>query len=144
MSPLSKGYRELPHTADVYLEVFAPTIDEAFEQAGLAVFDTMTDIRLVEPKLTKEIEVEAEDLKSLLFEFIRELLYLFDVEGVLYSYFKLKVFRNKIFKLKGIMKGEKFNPAKHSSKTEVKAPTYSQMEFIEEKNKILIRFVLDI
>ncbi|MHA1835805.1 MAG: archease, partial [Candidatus Odinarchaeia archaeon] len=39
---------------------------------------------------------------------------------------------------------EKFNPAKHPSKTEVKAPTYSQMEFIEEKNKILIRFVLDI
>jgi SHS2 domain-containing protein len=139
------GYKELPHTADVYYEAYGPDLNSVFERIGEALFNTMTDIKKIEPKKTREIKVEAEDLESLVFEFIRELLYILDVEEELFSQFKIKIteFKDK-FLLMGTIKGEKLDRVKHISKTEVKAPTYAQMEIIRIKEKIIIRFVLDI
>jgi len=135
----------MPHTADVYYEAYAPTLEEAFAQVGKAVFHTMTDLTKIDLKLEDKIEVDAEDIESLVFEFIRELLYRFDVRGILYRDFHLKISEDKNkFKLTGILKGEKFNPEKHISKTEVKAPTYAQMEIKKNEKNIIIRFVLDI
>ena len=142
---MSKGYRELPHTADVYLEVYAPSLNEAFEQAGLALFNIMADISNVDIKLTRRFKIEAEDLYALLFEYIRELLFLVDTEECLFREFKVKIKDGKDkYSLSASIKGEKIDFTKHRLKTEIKAPTYAQMEVIHAEKEVILRFVVDI
>ncbi|WEU40922.1 MAG: archease [Candidatus Odinarchaeum yellowstonii] len=142
---MSKGYRELPHTADVYLEVYAPSLNEAFEQAGVALFDVMTDISSVDAKLSTSFKIEAEDLYSLLFEYIRELLFLVDTEECLFKDFNVEIKNdNDKYKLYATVKGEKIDFNKHRLKTEIKAPTYAQMEILTSEKQVVLRFVVDI
>ena len=86
--------------------------------------------------IEKEIEIEAEDKYALCFDFLSEFLYIFDVEELVFSNISVKSIekiQNK-YKLKAIVKGEKFDKDKHEIGTEVKAITYSFMN-IEEKKK---------
>ncbi len=142
---MSKGYRELPHTADVYLEVYAPTLNEAFEQAGVALFEVMTDISRVDTRLSMSFKIEAEDLYSLLFEYIRELLFLVDTEECLFRDFRVEIkSENEKYILNATIAGEKIDFNKHRLKTEIKAPTYAQMEIITSEKEVILRFVVDI
>lgn len=142
---MSRGHRELPHTADVYLEVYAPNLDQAFEEAGVALFEVMTDTSKVSAKLTHRFRIDAEDLHSLLFDYVRELLYLVDAEEYLFSEFKVRIRKIKgTYTLSAIVKGEKIDRGRHLTKTEIKAPTYAQMEIIESEKEVILRFVVDI
>jgi len=142
---LKIGYKFLDHISDVYIEACGTDISEAFEQAGLAIYDTMTDLNTIEMKLEYNINVESEDLKSLLYDYLDELLFLFDSKYLLFRDIKLKIDEiNGKYVLKGILKGEKFISSKHMSKIGIKAATYSLMEFIKKKDGICIKFVMDI
>jgi len=44
------GFRFLEHTADVYVAAYGETLAEAFENAALAMFETMTDTENVKPQ----------------------------------------------------------------------------------------------
>jgi SHS2 domain-containing protein len=138
-------FRFLEHISDVYVEALGSSLEEAFVQGAYAIFETMTDIKTLEAIESREIEIEAEDLQALLFEWIDQFLYLFDTEGLMFSKFNIKI--EKItngYKLKGMCWGEKFDPEKHPARTEIKAPTYSLMEIIQKPSKITLRFVMDI
>ncbi|HUX99171.1 MAG TPA: archease [Candidatus Deferrimicrobium sp.] len=138
-------FRFLEHISDVYVEAIGRTLEEAFVQGAYAMFETMTDIKTIEAIENRKIEIEAEDLEALLFEWIDQFLYLFDVEGLMFSKFDIKI--DKIvngYRLNGLCWGEKFDPEKHPARTEIKAPTYSLMEIIQKPSKITLRFVMDI
>ena len=139
------SFRFLEHISDVYVEAIGATLEEAFSQAAGAVFETMTDLTVIEPKEKRPVKLETEDLESLLFEWINHFLYLFDVERLLFSRFDIKIRKvKKGYELMGDCWGEEFNAEKHPAKTEVKAPTYSLMEIIQEPSKVTLRFVVDI
>lgn len=55
-------------------------LKEAFEQAAVAMFGYMTEIETVNIYAKEEIQVEADDLDSLLYKFLDEFLFLFCVE----------------------------------------------------------------
>ena len=48
------------------------------------------------------------------------------------------------FKLKATVYGEKYDSQKHPQKVGVKAVTYHQMEFLKDREKITLMFILDI
>jgi len=140
------SFRFLDHMSDIYIEVQADSLGEAFEEAGKAVFETMTDLKKVEPLEKYEIKLEAEDTKALLFDWLAELIYIFDSKNLIFSKIKileLKTINNK-YKLSSELFGEYFNPKKHETRMEIKAPTYSLMEIDTNSKLILLRFVLDI
>ncbi|NVM30159.1 MAG: archease [Candidatus Helarchaeota archaeon] len=139
------GFRFLEHTSDVYIEARGSSLEEALIQAAYALFDTMTDLKTIDPDEKRKIRVEAEDLDSLLFEWINEFLYFFDTEGLLFSKFEIEVNKEgDKYKMTCECWGEEFNPEKHPSRTEIKAPTYSLMEIIQEPSEVILRFVVDI
>jgi len=139
------GFRFLEHISDVYVEAVGTTLEEAFSQAACAVFETMTDLATIEPKEKRPVKLKTEDLEALLFEWINYFLYYFDVERLLFSKFDIKIRKvKKGYELTGNCWGEEFNSEKHPAKTEVKAPTYSLMEIIQEPSKVTLRFVVDI
>ncbi len=139
------GFRFLEHTSDVYIEAHGKSLEEAFVQAAYAIFETMTDLKTIASKEKCPIKIHAEDLKALLFEWINQFLYLFDVEGLLFSQFEIKIMKvGDIYELNGEGWGEHFNPQKHPSRTEIKAPTYSLMQIIQKPKNAILRFVVDI
>ena len=140
------SYNILDHTADVKIEVFARTLEEAFEVAGQALVETMTEISKVEAKEKNSITVTGEDLYALLYEWLEALIVLFDAEGLIFSRFIVhKIERkNNEWHLTGEVWGEAFNIDKHPQGTEVKAITYAEMEIQKEESHVRLQFVLDI
>src|SRR5436853_5990677 len=76
----SGGYRFLEHVTDAFVEAWGETLEEAFSQAGLALFDTMLDVKSVQTKTGVEIRTNGHDEKELLFNYLEELLLLFEVK----------------------------------------------------------------
>ena len=55
----------LEHTADVYIRAHGKTMEEAYENAALAMFETMTDTDKIAQTQEETLEVEAEDQYAL-------------------------------------------------------------------------------
>ncbi len=136
----------LEHTADILIAAHGQNLEEAFENAALAMFEVMTDTTKVNTVQEETIEVSAEDEYALLYSWLEALLVKSEVNGMLYSKFKIVNLQDtgEEFKLKGTVWGEKFDPQKHPQKTAVKAVTYHRMEFIKEHESLTIEFILDI
>ncbi|NHJ20272.1 MAG: archease [Candidatus Lokiarchaeota archaeon] len=141
------GFEFREHTADVQVRSWGPTLEEAFSQTAYSLMETITpNLRKITPKIEKRITIEAEDKEALLFDFLSEFLYIFDVEELVFSYILVeKIERSKDFyKLQAILKGEKFDSKKHEIGIEVKAITYSFLNIEERHDCIIIDIVYDI
>jgi SHS2 domain-containing protein len=136
----------LEHTADVYIRAHGQTLEEAFENAALAMFEVMTDTEKVTPDFEDSVEVEAEDEFALLYSWLEALLVKFETKNMFYSKFKISSIEetSEGFKIKAAVWGEKFNAEKHTQKVGVKAVTYHRMEIIKEIDKVTLEFILDI
>lgn len=141
-----KGYTFLEHVADAYIAAYGKDLAEAFENAAVAMFDVMTDVEKVDPEVEDYVEVSGEDEYSLLYNWLEALLVKAEIEGMLYSKFKIMELgkSNGGFRLKAKIWGEKLNPEKHLQKVGVKAVTYHQMEIAREKDGAVVKFILDI
>ena len=142
---LELGFKHLEHISEAYVEAWGSTLEEAFENAGRAFFDIMTDVNSVEPVREVELRVEAEDLEALLFEWITALLVEFDTTGMVFSKFQVAIEETDgRFRLRAKAYGEPYDPERHPPKVEVKAMTYSLMEIKQEDSGYRIRYVVDI
>ena len=129
-------------TADVAFEAYGKDLNELFANAALAMFEVMVNVKQIEPKVERKIKVKGDDLLSLLFEWLNELLFYYGAENLAFSKFEVEV-NEKSFELEAICWGEEIDPAKHETKTEVKACTMHKMKI--EKNEIWkTRVILDI
>jgi len=136
----------LEHTADVYVRANGKTMEEAYENAALSMFETMTDTDKITQTTEETLEVEAEDQYALLYNWLEELLVKFETENMLYSKFQITDWKEtaEIFKFKAKVWGEKFDPQKHPQRVAVKAVTYHRMVIIREKDRVVLEFILDI
>ncbi len=135
------------HTADVQVRSWGKTLVEAFNQTAYSLIATITpDLEKISPIIIKNIKIEAEDKEALLFDFLSELLFIFDVEELVFSKIDVKYIKKNIdnYELEVLMKGEKFDKKKHEIGVEVKAITYSFMEIVESNEKVEILIVFDI
>ncbi|MEM2119110.1 MAG: archease [Candidatus Bathyarchaeia archaeon] len=141
-----KGFKFLEHTADVYIAAYGKNIEEAFENAALAMFNVMTDTKKVNPSTLDHVEVNAPDKLALLYNWLETLLVKFETKNTLYSKFKIATIKETSngLSLKAKIWGEKIDLKKHAQKVGVKAVTYHRMEIIEEPGKVTAKFILDI
>ena len=136
----------LEHTADVYIRAHGKTMEEAYENAALAMFEVMTDTDKIAQMQEETLEVEAEDQYALLYNWLEALLVKFETENMLYSKFQITNWEetDETFKFKAKIWGEKFEPQKHPQKVGVKAVTYHRMVIIRERDRVVLEFILDI
>ena len=141
------GFEFRDHTADVQVRSWGPSLEEAFSQTAYSLMATITpNLKKITPKIEKKITIEAEDKEALLFDFLSEFLYIFDVDELVFSQIyvsKIEKF-NDNYKLLAILKGEKFDLDKHEIGIEVKAITYSFMNIEEKRTGTIIDVVFDI
>lgn len=131
------------------MHAWGDSLQEAFEQCGVAMFGYMTELPYVEIKQSSEIEATGHDIESLLFHFLDELLFLFSCEPFLIcSKLKITEFETEgdEYRLKCKCYGEEFQLGKHPQGTEVKAITYSAMLVVNEPDvgKFEVFVIIDI
>jgi len=141
-----KRFEFLEHTADAYVAAYGKDIAEAFENAAVAMFEVMTDVKNVAAQVQDKVEVTAEDEYALLYNWLEALLVKFETEQILYSKFKILTLKKtpEGFVLKARIWGDPFNPEKHSQRVGVKAVTYHRMEITKETDKVTLKFILDV
>ena len=143
---LDRGYTFHEHTADITLECWAPTLEEAFEQAAVGTFSVIVDISTVEPLVPVDIDVKGIDLPELLVEWLGHLIALIDIKSQFYSEFEvLEIEKIKEgYTLKGRAWGEGINLERHDTHTEVKAMTYADLKIDTQPDKTVLWFTLDL
>jgi SHS2 domain-containing protein len=142
-----KGYKFLEHTADIMVEVWGDSLNEAFEAAGTAFYDIILNVKNIEQKINYKIETTGFDIKSLLYNWIEELILIFEIESLVFKDFKVNIGKKdkeEEYYLVGEGYGERYDREKHGFKVHVKAITYHQMEIWEKDGRHYIRFVVDI
>ena len=139
-------------TADIGFYAYGNSLEEAYENAGLAMFNVITDISKVKKEESREFEIVSDDLVSLLYDYLEELLFLQDTEFLFFSDFKINI--EKIvddgssdlenYKLTCFAYGEEINWNIHTPKSEVKAITFHKMCVKEDKGIFRLRAILDL
>ena len=130
-------------TADVCFVAYGKTLDELFENAGLALFEVMINTKNIQPKIEKIIKVKGHDLLSLMFDWLNELIYYSDKDNIAFSSFNVKI-DEKEFELEAVCKGEEIDRDKHEVRTSVKSATYHRMEIKKEGDVWKAQVILDI
>ena len=124
-----KKFEYFDVTADIGFYAFGKTLNEAFENAGLAMFNIISNTGNIEPKKSIEFEITSEDKVSLLYDYLEELLFYHEIEFMLFSEFGVQIdCSGEDYHLKAIIKGEDINWDKHDRNCEIKAITFHQME----------------
>jgi SHS2 domain-containing protein len=139
---MKKRFEILDHTADIGLIVYGENLRVLYENAGEAFFHIITDLRKVRRRVEKRIDIKGESLDRLMVDWLSELLYLHDVESLLFKGFKVDSVGEG--GLKAIVKGEPFQEGVHVIKTEVKAVTYHQIEVRQENGRWRAQVILDL
>ncbi len=135
------GRKLIEVEADIGFEVWSESLNNLFEEAALAMYEIMVDIDKVEPKEERDIEIEAEEIDLLMHDWLSELLYITDVERIVFSKFNVTI---NGFKLEGKAFGEPVDPEKHNPKTEIKAITYHRLKVNRENGIWRTTVILDI
>ena len=121
-------------------------MEEAFSQAGLALFEIMLDTENVHPKTNEDIQTSGHDEKELLYNYLEELLLLFEIKHLALGDFTVSSITptQDEIRLKGKTSGEPYDRARHNGKVEVKGITYHLMEIAKHPAKVTVRFLLDL
>ncbi|MCK4475443.1 MAG: archease [Methanophagales archaeon] len=132
----------IEHPSDVGFEAYGDTLEELFANAAIATYSFMTDVDAIEEEVEREVEIKSEDLYSLMFDWLDEMIFLFESESLVMKKFDIEVDSSN-FKIGGKCRGGKFDPYKHESGIIIKAVTYNMMEI--KKNAVWkARVVLDV
>ncbi len=130
--------------ADVAFEAEGSSLEELFKDAAIAAFEVMVDTESVRPVLTRIIELKNEEVESLFFDWLSELVYLKDAEGMLFCRFKVNIKKNGSYELRAEVSGDVIDKEKHRLRSDVKAVTYHMFEVKKTGKTWTARVVLDI
>lgn len=146
MPSQQKQYEYLEHTADIKFLAYGKTLEEVFENAALAMFNVMIDTGKVSGETAKEIFLKSPDLESLLVDWLSELLYLFEVDEIVFRKFQVQEIKEgeSEYFITARASGEKFYPESHPFETEIKAVTYNQLKIEKTADGWMAQVVVDI
>ena len=135
--------KNFEHTADIGIEVEASNLSEAFEEVSLSFSEIITGGNLPKFIVSQEVNLEADNLDSLLVDFMSYLIVLFDTDFFITGSANLAISQNHNFSLKGNLMGEIYNQDKHGYGVEIKAISYHLL-LVDEGPPAHLRVILDL
>jgi SHS2 domain-containing protein len=137
-------YEFLEHTADVMFKAWGKSTEELFVSCATALSELMADLSTILPKKKRSISVESETLEDLLFNFLNEIIYYKDAEGLIFCKYDLKIRKNKWLKVECDCFGENIDVKKHVLGIDVKAVTYHNFKIEFLKDRVEAQIILDV
>ncbi len=139
---MSDFYKILEHTADLAIRIWGRDEKELFVNAAKAFFDVITDINTIRCKKTHFVKVEGADLEECFFNWLDELLFLFDAKGFIGR--EIEILNWQPFRLEAKIKGEKYDDKRHPLKAAIKAITYHNFKLQKEGELFVAEVLFDI
>ena len=136
-----KKYEYFDVTADIGIKAYGKDMNEAFENAGLAIFNIISNTDDIDASKEISFEITSEDDVSLLYDYLEELLFYHEVEFMLFSEFHVEIAEGH--RLKATIRGEEINWDKHERKTEIKAITFHKMD-VKRADPIELQAIVDL
>jgi SHS2 domain-containing protein len=131
------------HTADLGLRIRAASLTDLFAEAGEALFGLIIENPdAVQPKQSHTIELTNPQRDLLFFDWLNELIYLYDAKHVVLGRFDVSVEGDR---LRATVYGEPRDEARHHLDHEVKAITYHHLKVEEQPDHTwLAEVIVDI
>jgi len=146
---MSKAVRFLEDIvlADAAFEASGDTLEEVFEAATQATIELMADPETVSSDWHHDVDLDEEDVASLLFEWLSHLVFLKDARGVVFQKAPVAVCydqQKKRWTLHGTIIGEPINQSRQNLRSDIKAVTKHQYSITEKEGRWVARVVLDL
>jgi SHS2 domain-containing protein len=133
----TSGFREIAHTADWELEVWAPDLLILLEQAALGMYGLTAAQISSQPRISRHITLQYIEPEILLIDFLNELLYLAESEELIFDHFDLQVEGDQLH-------ANLVGTTVASMDKEIKAATYHKLDIIETNQGLLANIVFDV
>ncbi|EJG07236.1 MAG: archease [Methanofollis liminatans] len=133
-------FEELPHQADVRVRVTADSCDALFAEAARAMFSIMY-VACGEGGIERRVSVSAPDMPQLMVDFLSELIFIAEVDRVVFSSFEVTV---KGTALEAVARGEAFDPDRHRGGMEIKGISYSGLRFFRDGEEFCSEILFDV
>lgn len=134
-------YKYIPHTADIQFQAFGKSLEEVFSNSLEAMIKSICDEK-VSPKVERKIKVKGNDIENLLYNFLEEVLFLFDSKNFIFSKIKeIKIDKKKNI-LNAVLLGD--SSEKYSTHLDIKAVTYNDMFVRFDNKKWIAQVTIDV
>lgn len=134
------SFEEVSHTADVKIHVSAPELGILFSEAFRALMQ-VTYGTARHGGTIRKLTIGSTDTDSLLTDFLSEVLFVSEVEGLVFSDAHIVI---EGYSLIAELDGEPFDPALHSGGTEVKGISYSGLAIMHDANGYMVDIIFDV
>jgi SHS2 domain-containing protein len=134
------SFVEVSHTADVKIRATAPTLETLFSEAFAALMQVLYGPDR-QGGIKREITIDAEDRESLLRDFLSEVLFIAEVDGLVFSGADIRIHECR---LSAVLDGEPFDRNRHALGTEVKGISYSGLAITHDANGYMLDIVFDV
>jgi SHS2 domain-containing protein len=118
-------WEHFPHEADVGVRGLGATLEQAFEQAALALTAVIVDPAAVAPRESIRLSCEAPDAELLLVDWLNTLIYEMVTRNMLFSRFEVHLQGER---LTAQVWGEAVEVVRHQPAVEVKGATYTALK----------------
>jgi SHS2 domain-containing protein len=129
--------------ADIAFEAQSRSLDGLFESCALALEDIMVDPSTLIVSASRDLELKADDLDRLLYDFLTELIVIKDVDSLLFKEVKVRVDADNNT-LSASLMGEPIDRDRHTLRNDVKAVTMHMFGIKREGDVWKGTVVLDI
>jgi SHS2 domain-containing protein len=118
-------WEHFSHEADIGVRGFGVTLEQAFEQAALALTAVIVDPAAVAPRETIKLVCEAPEVELLLVDWLNTLIYEMATRNMLFSRFEVHLEGERI---SALVSGEALEIGRHHPAVEVKGATYTALK----------------
>ncbi len=134
----ARQFEVIEHTADIGVIAYGENLAAAYANAALGLFDIICDTDKVREVESRTVEIHSADEQGLLFDWLNHLIYIFEVERMLFRRFDVTDFDGK--SLHALCHGEKYDTSRHELRLGVKSATYHMMSVDKDKNTVRVIF----
>jgi len=134
------GHRTLDHTADIALEIWAPSEEELLVEGARAIVGLLTEQAQISPSASRELSLDTVDPEDRLVHWLNEVVWLAISEGFLTQEAEIRL---RTDGLDARLLGQA--AARGGIRTELKSVTYHALCLEKDSNgRFLARVVIDV
>ncbi len=136
------GWEHFSHGSDIGVRGFGRTVEEAFEQAALALTAVVADVSKIEQRESAEVHCEGPDLELLLVSWLNAIIYEMAVRRMLFSKFRVAISDRSLI---GTLVGERVDSERHQLAVEAKGATVTALRVAREpEGRWVAQCVIDV
>jgi SHS2 domain-containing protein len=136
------NWEHYPHGADIGVRGFGRSVEEAFEQAAIALTAVVADVSSIRQSKQIEIHCEAPDLELLLVSWLNTIIYEMALQNMLFGRYRVVL---SGLSLTGTLAGETIDPERHQLAVEAKGATVTDLKVERDsKGRWLAQCIVDV